>query len=537
MSRHPPLLIVDNLHVNFHSGKHIVHAVQGVSFELKKAQTLAIVGESGSGKSVTALSVLGLLPYPRASHPQGSIQFHGQELLNAPTDILRSIRGNRISMIFQEPLTSLNPLHTIDRQIGETLSLHKGLYGEALTHRVIELLEMAGFPDGRDRLKSYPHQLSGGQRQRVMIAMALACDPEILIADEPTTALDVTIQAQIIELLKELQGRLKMSLILITHDLHVVQKIAQDVVVMKDGLKVEENATQELFSHPQDPYTKRLIDSDPQGHAVPVKGDEELLLTGENIKVYFDIRRGIFKKKIGEIKAVDDISFSLRSGHTLGIVGESGSGKTTLAMALLRLEKCQGRIEFLGTEIQDLSNKEFRPYRREMQIVFQDPFGSLSPRMSIGQIIAEGLEIHKIGKTPQAREHLVIEALREVGLDPDIRHRYPHEFSGGQRQRIAIARALALKPRLIILDEPTSALDRSVQLDVLTLLKNIQKKNNLAYIFISHDLAVVKSISHQVLVMRQGKVVERGTAKDIFEHPQEVYTQKLIKAAFELEAA
>ena len=537
MTEKTPLLKVENLHVDFHMEKHTLHAVKGISFELKPGKTLALVGESGSGKSVTALSVLGLLPYPRASHPHGSVQFHGQELLNAPENVLRNIRGDRISMIFQEPLTALNPLHTIERQISETLILHKRLQGEDLTHRILQLLDLVGFPDGKDRLKSYPHQLSGGQRQRVMIAMALACDPEILIADEPTTALDVTIQAQIIELLKELQEKMKMSMLLITHDLHVVQKIAHEVVVMKDGLKVEENTTSQIFSHPQDAYTKRLIHSDPKGSATPVKGDEELILSGENLKVYFDIKRGVFKHKAGEIKAVDDISFTLRAGHTLGIVGESGSGKTTLAMALLHLEKSQGRIEFLGQNVENLTNKEFRPFRRDIQIVFQDPFGSLNPRMSVGQIIAEGLEIHNIGATPHAREHLVIEVLREVGLDPEIRHRYPHEFSGGQRQRIAIARALVLKPRLIILDEPTSALDRSVQLDVLTLLKDIQEKNDLAYIFISHDLAVIKSISHEVLVMRHGKVVERGLAKDIFEHPKESYTQKLIKAAFELEAA
>jgi len=537
MTEKTPLLKVENLHVNFHMPKREIHAVRGISFELSPGKTTALVGESGSGKSVTAMSILGLLPYPRASHPHGSIQFKGQELLHAPESLLSDIRGNKISMIFQEPLTALNPLHTIERQIGETLILHKGLQGDALKHKIIQLLDLVGFPDGKDRLNSYPHQLSGGQRQRVMIAMALACDPEILIADEPTTALDVTIQAQIIELLKDLQSKLKMSMLLITHDLHVVQKIAHDVVVMKDGLKVEENTTKKIFSHPQEAYTKRLINSIPKGEATPVSGNEDILLIGENVKVYFDIKRGIFKRKVGEVKAVDDISFSLKTAHTLGIVGESGSGKTTLAMAIMRLERSQGRIEFLGKNIDVLSNKEFRPFRREIQVVFQDPYGSLNPRMSVGQIIAEGLEIHKVGETPYARDRLVIEVLKEVGLEPEIRHRYPHEFSGGQRQRIAIARALVLKPRLIILDEPTSALDRSVQLDVLNLLKDIQEKYNISYIFISHDLAVVKSISHEVLVMRHGKVVERGSAKDIFEHPQEPYTQKLIKAAFELEAA
>lgn len=532
MSR--PLLNVQDLSVLFHQGEKVVEAVKRVSFTLNPHETVALVGESGSGKSVTALSILQLLPYPKASHPSGHVYFRDQDLIGASEKTLRDIRGNKIAMVFQEPMTSLNPLHSVEKQILEVLQIHKGLTGNSAHQRCIELLEMAGFKDGESRLQAYPHQLSGGQRQRVMIAMALACEPDILIADEPTTALDVTIQAQLLELLKELQHKLGMAMLLITHDLGIVRKMADKIVVMKDGHVVEEGDTKEVYAHPQAFYTKHLIDSFPKGQAVPTAADEMPLLQAKDIKVYFDIRKGIFRKKVGEVRAVDNITFTLREGQTLGIVGESGSGKTTLAMALLRLEKSEGTIIFNGKNIEDLSRRNIRPLRREIQVVFQDPFGSLSPRMSVGQIVAEGLEIHKIGASAEDRELLVIEALLEVGLDPEVRHRYPHEFSGGQRQRIAIARAIALKPSLLVLDEPTSALDRSVQVDVIELLKKLQLSHKLAYLFISHDLAVVRAISHEVLVMKQGKVVERGETQSIFKCPQEAYTKALIKAAFEL---
>jgi microcin C transport system ATP-binding protein len=529
-----PLLSVENLSVHFSQEKKTIEAVKSVSFNLNPHETVAIVGESGSGKSVTALSILQLLPYPKASHPSGHVYFKGVDLIGAGESYLRKIRGNKISMVFQEPMTSLNPLHNVEKQIMEVLQVHKGLTGSLARKRCLEVLEMAGFKDGKARLKAYPHQLSGGQRQRVMIAMALACEPEILIADEPTTALDVTIQAQLLDLLKDLQRQLGMALLLITHDLGIVRKMADRLVVMKDGHMVEEGETHLIFTHPTAPYTKHLIESFPRGEAVPVPQEAPPLLKADHLKVHFEIREGLFRKKVGDIRAVDDVNITLKEGHTLGIVGESGSGKTTLAMALLRLEKSQGRIWFNQREIQDFSRKAMRPLRREMQVVFQDPYGSLSPRMSVGQIIAEGLEIHKLGKTSEAREIQVIEALMEVGLDPEVRHRYPHEFSGGQRQRIAIARAVALKPKLIVLDEPTSALDRSVQVDIIDLLRNLQRIHKLSYLFISHDLAVVRAMSHEVLVMKTGKIVEQGSTQAIFSTPKEPYTQALIKAAFDL---
>lgn len=529
-----PLLAVENLSVNFSQGDKTIEAVKSVSFMLNPQETVAIVGESGSGKSVTALSILQLLPYPKASHPSGHVYFKGNDLIGAGESYLRSIRGNKISMVFQEPMTSLNPLHNVEKQIMEVLQIHKGLTGKAGYNRCLEVLEMAGFKDGKSRLKAYPHQLSGGQRQRVMIAMALACEPEILIADEPTTALDVTIQAQLLDLLKDLQRQLGMAMLLITHDLGIVKKMADRLVVMKDGHMVEEGGTESVFSNPTTLYTKHLINSFPRGEAVPAALDAPLLLKTEHLKVHFDIRTGLFRKKVGDIRAVDDVSISLKQGHTLGVVGESGSGKTTLAMALLRLEKSQGKIWFHQREIQDFSRKAMRPLRRELQVVFQDPYGSLSPRMSVGQIVAEGLEIHGLGKTAESRDYQVVEALMEVGLDPEARHRYPHEFSGGQRQRIAIARAIVLKPELIVLDEPTSALDRSVQVDIIDLLRNLQRIHKLSYLFISHDLAVVRAISHDVVVMKNGKIVEQGSAKAIFETPQEPYTKALIKAAFDL---
>lgn len=529
-----PLLSVEDLSVHFSQENKIIEAVKSVSFTLNPHETVALVGESGSGKSVTALSILQLLPYPKASHPKGHIYFEGQDLVGAGEAKLREIRGNKIAMIFQEPMTSLNPLHTVEKQIGEVLQVHKGLTGTPARKRCIEVLEMAGFKDGAARLQAYPHQLSGGQRQRVMIAMALACEPQILIADEPTTALDVTIQARLLELLKDLQRQLGMAMLLITHDLGIVRKMADHLVMMKEGHVEETGKTEAVFSHPSSVYTKKLINSFPTGEAVPVSPEAPIILKADHLKVHFDIREGVLRKKVGDIRAVDDVSFRLQEGHTLGIVGESGSGKTTLAMAILRLEKSQGNIWFHGREIQGLSRKGMRPLRREMQVVFQDPYGSLSPRMSVAQIIAEGLEIHGLAKTKQERDLCVIQALMEVGLDPEARHRYPHEFSGGQRQRIAIARAVALKPNLVVLDEPTSALDRSVQVDIIELLKRLQTSHQLSYLFISHDLAVVRALSHEVLVMKKGKIVEHGSAMSIFNSPQEPYTKALIKAAFDL---
>ena len=529
-----PLLSVENLSVYFRQQEKIVEAVKSVSFTLNPRETVALVGESGSGKSVTALSILQLLPYPKAFHPSGHVYFHDHDLLGAKENYLRKVRGNKIAIIFQEPMTSLNPLHTVEKQISEVLQIHKGLTGKPARKRCIEVLEMAGFKDGESRLQAYPHQLSGGQRQRVMIAMALACEPEILIADEPTTALDVTIQAKLLDLLQELQKKLGMAMLLITHDLGIVRKMADRIVVMKDGYVVEEGEKDKVFSHPTSPYTRHLINSFPKGEAVPVSSEAPAILKADHVKVYFEIREGFLRRKVGDIRAVDDISITLKEGHTLGVVGESGSGKTTLALALLRLEKSQGNIWFHGREIQGLSRKALRPLRREMQIVFQDPYGSLSPRMSVGQIVAEGLEVHGLGKTPKDRDAQVVQALIEVGLDPESRHRYPHEFSGGQRQRVAIARAIVLKPKLIVLDEPTSALDRSVQVDIIDLLRKLQSSHKLAYLFISHDLAVVRAISHDVLVMKKGEIVERGSANSIFTSPQEPYTRALIKAAFDL---
>lgn len=532
-----PLLSVTDLSVSFQQENEIVEAVKSISFDLNSHETVALVGESGSGKSVTALSILQLLPYPKAFHPTGRVEFKGQPLLGASVKHLREIRGNKIAIIFQEPMTSLNPLQNVEKQISEVLQIHKGLSGEKARKRCIEVLEMAGFKDGKARLGAYPHQLSGGQRQRVMIAMALACEPDVLIADEPTTALDVTIQAKLLKLLKKLQKKLGMSMLLITHDLGIVRKMADRVVVMKDGHVVEAGETKDIFSNPTASYTKRLINSFPSGKAVNVPADGKDLLRAKHLKVYFDVKRGIFRQKVDEIRAVDNVHLTLKEGHTLGIVGESGSGKTTLALALLKLEQSQGEIWFHGKDIEKFKRRELRPLRKQMQIVFQDPYGSLSPRMSVGQIVAEGLTIHQSGLSKESIDLQVINALMEVGLDPETRHRYPHEFSGGQRQRISIARALVLKPRLIVLDEPTSALDRSVQVDILDLLKKIQHNHNLSYLFISHDLAVVRAISHEVMVMRKGKIVESGPTEKIFASPEKKYTQALIKAAFDLEVA
>ncbi|MET4806967.1 ABC transporter ATP-binding protein [Limibacillus sp. MBR-115] len=537
MSEKSPLLEIRNLSVDFRLPGRTVQAVRRLSYSLDKGETVALVGESGSGKSVSALSILQLLPYPVASHPAGSsILFQGEELVGASTKSLRSVRGNKISMIFQEPMTSLNPLHSVEKQIGETLLLHKGLGREAARKRTLELLKLVGIPDPARRLAAYPHELSGGQRQRVMIAMALANEPDLLIADEPTTALDVTIQAQILKLLKELQQEMGMAMLLITHDLNIVRKVADRVLVMTDGEAVEQGPAQEIFENPQHPYTQRLLAAEPKGTPLETSQEAKLLLEAEDIKVHFPIRKGLLKRAVDHVKAVDGITLALRQGQTLGIVGESGSGKTTLGMAVLRLISSKGGIRFEGRDLQPLSSGDLRPLRSQMQVVFQDPYGSLSPRLSIAQIIGEGLQVHAANLSHSERDSLIVEALEEVGLDPESRHRYPHEFSGGQRQRVAIARAIVLKPRLIVLDEPTSALDMSVQAQIVDLLRDLQDRHGLAYLFISHDLRVVRALAHDVMVMKDGIVVEQGPSASIFDAPQEAYTKALMRAAFELEA-
>jgi len=531
-----PLLEVKNLAVRFGNGPGAVDAVRGVSFTLDRGETLALVGESGSGKSVTALSILQLLPYPFASHPAGSsIVFDGRELIGAPAKTLRGIRGNRIAMVFQEPMTSLNPLHTVEKQIAETLYIHKKLSRTAARARVLELLELVGIDDAERRLSSYPHQLSGGQRQRVMIAMALANEPDILIADEPTTAVDVTIQAQLLKLLADLQQRLGMALLFITHDLNIVRKIAPNVAVMQKGEIVEIGPTARVLKTPNHPYTQRLIAAEPTGVPSVLSPNAQEILKVQNLNVVFPIRKGIFNRVTDTVVAVKDAAFTLRTGETLGVVGESGSGKTSLGLGILRLIPASGQALFDGHDLLKLSNSDMRAMRRHLQIVFQDPYGSLSPRMSIGQIIAEGLVAHNIGDKDE-REARVIEVLREVELDPDTRHRYPHEFSGGQRQRVAIARALVLKPRVVILDEPTSALDVSIQKQIVELLRGLQQRYNMAYIFISHDLRVVRAMSHHVLVMRRGAIVEQGSAEAIFTQAKHPYTQALLTAAIDLKA-
>jgi microcin C transport system ATP-binding protein len=530
-----PLLSVTDLAVAFRAGRGDLLAVQGATFSIEKGETLALVGESGSGKSVTALSILQLLPYPAAHHPKGSVRFRGTELVGADEKALRSVRGNRISMIFQEPMTSLNPLHTVEKQISETLFLHKGMGRAQARARVLELLRLVGIPNAERRLGAYPHELSGGQRQRVMIAMALANEPDLLIADEPTTALDVTIQAQILELLKDLQRRFGMALLLITHDLGVVRKMADRVCVMNRGEIVEQGETRAVFGDPQHPYTRRLLAAEPKGRAPAPDDAAPRVLEGRDIKVWFPIKAGVLRKTVDHVKAVDGIDVTVRAGHTVGVVGESGSGKTTLGLALLRLTGSQGAIRFDGTDIQGATPGRMRPLRRQMQVVFQDPYGSLSPRMSVGEIIGEGLKIHGMGDRAE-RDRRVAEALEEVGLDPAVRHRYPHEFSGGQRQRIAIARAMVLKPRFVVLDEPTSALDMSVQAQIVDLLRDLQAKHGLAYLFISHDLRVVRALSNEVIVMKDGKVVEQGPTDRIFDAPEQPYTRALIAAAFDLAA-
>lgn len=531
-----PLLSVQNLDVNFRTPSGIFSAVKNVTFDVHRGETVALVGESGSGKSVTALSVMQLLPYPLASHPNGKILFNDKDLIGADDKTMRAIRGDQIGMIFQEPLTALNPLHTVEKQIGEILELHKGLDGDTKRKRIFELMDLVGLENLKSRIKAYPHELSGGQRQRVMIAMALANDPDLLIADEPTTALDVTIQAQILELLNDLKKELDMALLLITHDLNVVEKMVDTVCVMKQGEIVEQKKSKTLFSKPAHDYTKMLLAAQPKGNAVKTNTKAETLLKGENIKVHFPTKKSFFGKVQEVVKAVDDVSVIVPKGQTLGVVGESGSGKTTLGLALLKLISSEGKITFKDQDISEYSRKQMQPLREDMQIVFQDPFGSLSPRMSVDQIIGEGLKVHRKNMSAQDRDDLVVEALKEVHINPETRHRYPHEFSGGQRQRISVARALALKPELIVMDEPTSALDMSVQAEVVDLLRELQTNHNLAYMFISHDLRVVRAVSHHILVMKNGKIVEEGATNQIFDKPKMDYTKDLMAAAIDLKA-
>jgi len=531
-----PLLRMVDLAVDFRTPAGTVNAVRDFDLEIAPGETVALVGESGSGKSVSALSILQLLPYPVANHPSGSITFRGQELIGAAPDVLRRVRGDRIAMVFQEPMTSLNPLHTVEKQVAETLIIHKGMSRQAARGRVLELLQLVGLAEAEKRLGAYPHELSGGQRQRVMIATALANEPDLLIADEPTTALDVTIQAQILKLLKDLQQRFHMAVLFITHDLSIVRKIADRVCVMHDGLIVERGPVRQVFEAPQHAYTKHLLASEPKGKPEHPPAAKPIVMKTDDLRVWFPIKAGVLKRTVDHVRAVDGITVEVREGRTVGVVGESGSGKTTLGLAMLRLISSDGPIEFAGTEIDQLRAKALRPLRADMQIVFQDPFGSLSPRMSIAQIVAEGLDVHSIGRGDKERDGLVCAIMEEVGLDPATRHRYPHEFSGGQRQRVAIARAMVLRPRFVVLDEPTSALDRSVQAQIIDLLRELQERHDLAYMFISHDLKVVRAISDDVIVMRNGKVVEQGAAEDIFDRPRAEYTKALMAAAFDLEA-
>ena len=530
------LLEINGLYTSFGRDETEIKAVREVSLKIEKGETHALVGESGSGKSVTALSVMQLLPYPVAWHGGGSIRFRGDELMGAPAHRMREIRGNRIAMIFQEPLNSLNPLHSIEKQISEVLHLHKALSPAEAHDRVLEMLDLVGLPEAKDRLGALPHEFSGGQQQRVMIAMALANDPDLLIADEPTTALDVTIQAQVLKLLKDLQQKLGMAMLLITHDLGIVRGMADRVSVMTDGKIVEQGDLAQVFGNPAHAYTRHLLDAEPKGQPDPAPVDAEQVSATGDLKVWFPIKKGVIRRTVGHVKAVDGITLEVRRGHTLGVVGESGSGKSTLGRALLRLEKSSGEITFEGRSIQDLDKKTLRPLRRQMQIVFQDPFGSLSPRLSVRQIVEEGLLVHGIGGDFDGRRKRVAEVLEEVGLEAEMMNRYPHEFSGGQRQRIAIARALVLKPKFIVLDEPTSALDMSVQAQIVQLLRDLQKRHDLAYLFISHDLKVIRAMAHEIMVMRGGRIVEQGPADDIFNDPKDPYTRALMAAAFEMKA-
>jgi microcin C transport system ATP-binding protein len=530
-------LQVTDLAVSFRLAGREVRAAHGVSFTLDRGETLALVGESGSGKSVTALSILQLLPYPAAFHPRGSIRLDGTEMLGAPEATLRDIRGGKVGMVFQEPMTSLNPLHTVERQVAEAVTLHNPMAGAALRARVVVLLRRAGFANAEERLGAYPHQLSGGQRQRVMIAMALANDPALLIADEPTTALDVTIQAQILELLATLKAELGMALLLITHDLAIVRRFADRVCVMKDGQVVEAGAVASVFGNPKHRYTQMLLATEPKGAPAPVANGAAPVVQADGVRVAFPIRRGILRRKVSEIVACDNVSLAVRAGETVGLVGESGSGKTTLGLALLRLVESSGAIRFRGAAIENLSRRALRPLRRSMQVVFQDPYGSLSPRMTVADIIAEGLDVHEPAMRAADRAARAAAALEEVGLDPGMAARYPHEFSGGQRQRIAIARAMVLKPDFVVLDEPTSALDMSVQAQIVALLRGLQERHGLAYLFVSHDLRVVRAMAHQVMVMKDGRVVESGPCEAVLKTPREAYTRTLMAAAFDLHAA
>jgi microcin C transport system ATP-binding protein len=527
------VLKVRDLTVSFRQDGVEVPAVRGVSFHVGKGETVALVGESGSGKSVTALSTVALLP--DSATIRGSVTYAGEEMVGATEARLRAIRGNQISFIFQEPMTSLNPLHTLEKQIGEVLSIHQGLSGDAAQARTIELLKMVGIPDPEVRLQSYPHQLSGGQRQRVMIAMALANDPEVLIADEPTTALDVTIQAQILELLADLKRDTGLSMLFITHDLGIVRRFADRVCVMKDGKIVETGSTASIFDAPTHPYTKMLLSAESTGSPDPVPEGAPVIAETDSLRIWFPIQRGLLRRTVGHIKAVNAATLSVRAGETVGIVGESGSGKTTLALAIMRLIASEGPVIFLGDNIQGWKSRQLRPLRRDMQIVFQDPYGSLSPRMTVAEIIAEGLTVH--GSEPgKDRDEMVAEIMAEVGLDPATMHRYPHEFSGGQRQRIAIARAMILRPKLVVLDEPTSALDMTVQVQIVSLLRELQRRHGLAYLFISHDLKVVRALAHRVMVMKNGDVVEEGPVAEIFDNPKTTYTRALMAAAFDVKA-
>jgi len=531
-----PLLQIDDLSVTFGAGRGAVEALRGISFSIDKGETVALVGESGCGKSVTALSVMQLLPYPLARHPGGSIIYNGEQLVGKPDARMRELRGDQISMIFQEPLTSLNPLHSVEKQISEVLYLHKNLSPKRARSRVIELLNLVGLEQVTARLGALPHEFSGGQQQRIMIAMALANDPDLLIADEPTTALDVTIQAQVLKLLKDLQAKMGMAILFITHDLGIVRATADRVCVMNGGKIVEQGMVADIFDKPSHEYTRHLLASEPSGAPEPASAVAVDIMAGHDIKVWYPIKKGVLRRTVDHIKAVDGISLRIREGHTLGVVGESGSGKSTLGLALLRLEKSDGSIVFNGRSIESLKSNTLRPLRREMQIVFQNPFGSLSPRLSVGQIVEEGLIVHGLGETGEKRRKLIGEVLQEVGLEPAMQDRYPHEFSGGQRQRISIARALVLRPKFIVLDEPTSALDMSVQTQIVNLLRDLQTRHNLAYMFISHDLKVVRAVSHDIIVMKDGKIVEAGSATSVIDNPSTAYTRALMAAAFDIQA-
>jgi microcin C transport system ATP-binding protein len=531
------LINVRNLAVEFRSGSTANRAVKGVSFSIGKGETVALVGESGSGKTASALSIMRLLPYPAAHHPTGEIFFEGRDLLKVPEATMREIRGDRISIIFQEPMTSLNPLHTIEKQVGEVLKLHRGLSDQDAKARTLDLLEKVGIRDAQKRLQAFPHQLSGGQRQRVMIAMALANEPDLLIADEPTTALDVTIQAQILDLLKRLQQEMHMAMLWITHDLGIVRKMADRVYVMNQGQIVEDGSAADIFGAPKHPYTRHLLAAEPKGKPPTANLSGPIVVETDDLKVWFPIKRGLLRRTVDHVKAVDGLTLKLRAGETLGVVGESGSGKTTLGLAILRLVSSMGPIAYVGQRIDGLGSKQMRPLRREMQVVFQDPYGSLSPRLSVSQIIEEGLLIQNPSMDYEERRGRIVRALEDVGLDPAAQDRYPHEFSGGQRQRIAIARAMVLEPKFVMLDEPTSALDMSVQAQIVDLLRELQRKRDLAYLFISHDLKVVRALCNYVIVMRNGKVVEEGAAERIFARPEDEYTKALLAAALNLEVA